>query len=180
MVRPAIRPARPAEAAQLAVLACQVWLHTYADQGISAAIAGYVLSELQPARYQALLADPACAVLVAEAAGHLQGFAVLKRQQPCPCPGGPDLELQTLYVAAPFLGQGLGKMLLNATETAAGGPLWLSVNAHNARAIAFYERQAYQRIGAVDFVLDGVRHPNHVYVSQRAQPGINTSHADPF
>jgi diamine N-acetyltransferase len=66
------------------------------------------------------------------------------------------IELQTLYVQEHFIGQGVGKALLQAAEAKArehsGCPLWLTVNARNAKAIAFYERQAYSKVGTAHFV----------------------------
>jgi hypothetical protein len=55
-----IRSGRSEDANRLAVLAAQVWLHTYATGGITADIAEYVLHELTPEKYLALLNDPTC------------------------------------------------------------------------------------------------------------------------
>ena len=54
-----IRHAELADAPRLAVLAAQVWMHTYATQGVSAVIADYVLAELTPQAFAAKLSDPA-------------------------------------------------------------------------------------------------------------------------
>ena len=162
--------ARPEAADRLAVLATQVWLHTYATDGIDADIAAYVLQTLTPAAYAAMLQDPARQIIVAESGYHLVGLAVLNFNAPCEADPRLTVELQTLYVQAPFLGEGVGRALLQAAHAraraaSAKGRLWLSVNARNDRAIAFYARQGYGKIGTTWFALGAGRHENHVHVS---------------
>jgi ribosomal protein S18 acetylase RimI-like enzyme len=79
-------------------------------------------------------------------------------------------ELQTLYVQAHFVGQGVGRQLLSVAEKTAfdlaGMPLWLTVNAHNSQAIGFYMRQGYTKQGTTDFVLGDQRHENLVLIGR--------------
>ena len=74
--------------------------------------------------------------------------------------------LETLYVQAHFLRQGVGSLLLAAAEALArrrvNRRLWLTVNATNCRAIAFYDRKGYTKIGTAYFVLGTARYENHV------------------
>src|SRR5262245_29897424 len=157
------------DAARLAVLAAQVWLHTYATDGISPEIAAYVLAHLTPEQYAQLLRDASTHVLVALHVHHVVGLAVVRFDTPCPDrPGRPDLaaELQTLYVQEHFLRQGVGSLLLAVAEawarSRAKSRLWLTVNATNSRAIAFYDRKGYVKIGTAYFVLGTERYENHV------------------
>ncbi len=164
-----IRPAAPEEASRLAVLATQVWLHTYATGGVSPEIAAYVLAELTPARYAESLQDPSVHVLVAAKDESLLGLAVLRHGEPCPTQSPRStVELQTLYVQEHFIGKGLGASLLHSAETWARDraqcPLWLTVNARNERAIDFYRRHGYARTGTAYFELGASRHENHVLV----------------
>lgn len=165
---PVIRIARSGDASRLAALALQVWLHTYATEGISPSIASYVLQELTPAKFAALLQSPSAYVMVAEQGENLFGFAVV--QLDAPCPNAPDskAELETLYVQEHFMRRGLGtRLLIEAqalTKQRTGTRLWLAVNAKNRRALAFYLRHGYTQVGLSDFVLDGVAHENHVMV----------------
>jgi hypothetical protein len=73
-----IRPAQPEDAKALAVLATQVWLHTYATEGVTVEIAEYVLSELRPEKFIATLNDPSRHVFVAEQERSLLGLAVVR------------------------------------------------------------------------------------------------------
>jgi diamine N-acetyltransferase len=163
-----IRPGRPGDVSRLAVLATQVWLHTYATDGITEEIVQYVLSELTVEKFSASLGEPETSLLVAEYGECLVGFATVKFGASCPSVAGLVVELQTLYVQEHFFGLGIGRSLLQAAEAWArersASPLWLTVNAQNVRAIAFYARQGYSKVGTTYFVLGEARHENHVLV----------------
>ncbi len=163
-----VRMARVDDAACIAVLATQVWLHTYATQGISAAISHYTRTELIPEKYLALLNDPRARLWVAEREACLIGFVVVQFDVPCPIRAPASAELQTLYVQEHFVGQGVGRQLLGVAEemarTQTGLPLWLTVNVNNARAIEFYGRQGYTALGTSDFLMGDQRHENHVLI----------------
>lgn len=167
-----IRRGKPEDASRLAVLATQVWLHTYATDGITADIADYVLSELSHEKYRALLNDLACQVFVATSRESLVGFAVVKFGTPCTDDSASSVELQTLYVQEHFEGCGAGGLLLRAAEVEArqrsNCALWLTVNAKNARAVGFYSHQGYTKIGTAYFVLGEGRHENHVLIGADA------------
>ena len=161
-----IRSGRPGDARRLAVLATQVWLHTYATDGVTDEISAYVLSEFTVERFLASLGEPATSLLVADHDGCLVGLAVVRFGAPCPSGARSTVELQTLYVQEHFIGQGIGRSLLQAAEAEArersASSLWLTVNARNSRAIAFYADQGYAKIGTTHFVLGDARHENHV------------------
>ncbi|WP_326538105.1 GNAT family N-acetyltransferase [Pseudorhodoferax sp.] len=161
-----IRRASPDDAPRLAVLASQVWLHTYATEGIDDEIAAYVLAELTPAKYLVLLSAATTHCSMATQDGRLVGFSLLRLGAPCPVPADATAELQTLYVQAHSTGRGIGSQLLAAAQAVAQAPLWLTVNARNARAIAFYARHGYARRGTTHFTLGQGRHENHVLVGR--------------
>lgn len=161
-----LRSAAKEDAPRLAVLATQVWLHTYATDGIGDDIARHVLSELGVERYAALLADPGVRILMAETSDRLVGMAVARVGAPCPVGAPSTVELQTLYVQAHFVGRGIGTRLLQAVERLARSQAscapWFTVNARNAPALAFYARHGYTRVGTDWFKLGDAHHENHV------------------
>jgi GNAT superfamily N-acetyltransferase len=162
------RPAVAADALCLGVLATQVFLDTYAPQGIRPAIARQVLAEYSVARYERLLADPGVTILVAERAGHLVGFSQvgngIAHER---VPEAAASELQRLYVHERFTGRGIGRDLLRHAEKAAAASgadtLWLTAYEGNARALQFYPRRGYEDLGATIFTLQGEDHPNRLY-----------------
>jgi ribosomal protein S18 acetylase RimI-like enzyme len=72
--------------------------------------------------------------------------------------GGPaPLELKRLYVARAWHGRGVAQALMNAALDAArarsAGTLWLGVWERNPRAVRFYEKYGFARVGEHTFVL---------------------------
>jgi hypothetical protein len=69
-----IRDARPEDALCIGVLGMQVFLDTYATEGIRDSIAAEALQAFSRQTISALIAQPGTAIIVAEANGHLVGF----------------------------------------------------------------------------------------------------------
>ena len=162
-----IRPAIAGDAPALAALSIQVWLGTYATEGVNELLARYVLDEFTPAAFVSLMNDADTAVLVAETGGHLAGYARLRFGAPQELFPAASTELCTLYVQEPFTRSGVGSALLHearATVHARTGndALWLTVNVRNRRACAFYEKHGFTRKGTAWFTLGDGRHENHV------------------
>lgn len=161
-----IRLAQAEDAENLSALAMQIWLHTYADQGISSTISGYVLTELSPSRFTSLLSDPSSVVHVAEVEKHLVGYATVCLATSCPESTQAKAELATLHVQEPFVGKGVGTLLLKQSEYWAKGRtdknIWLTVNSKNSRAISFYAKHGYVKLGITYFQLGDEKHENFV------------------
>ncbi len=167
-----IRSGVPGDAENLTALAMQVWLQTYATEGISSTISSYVLSEFTVARFQALLSAESSVVFIAEVGKNLVGYAVVSVDTPCPEPTSAKVELATLYIQAPFAGKGVGSSLLRQAESWArqekNSSVWLTVNSRNVRAIAFYTKHQYRQLGITYFALGHEKHENLVLVSPNA------------
>ncbi len=69
--------------------------------------------------------------------GRMAGFVTHER------PGHID----QLCVAADAWGSGAATALLNAVKRLSGGSLSLDVNQDNGRAVRFYEREGFRRVG---------------------------------
>jgi len=163
----AIRLATANDALCLGALGTQVWLDTYAVAGIRPAMAEEVRRSFSMGSLQTQMARPDTRVLLAEFNDHLVGFAQLRfdveqayvhSERPC--------ELERLYVQRPFQGQRVGAQLLHEAEelAAQGGAtaIWAAAWIHNMRALRFYERRGYSRLGSSWFELDRERHENWV------------------
>ncbi len=156
-----IRKATQDDCVNLAVLSLQVWLHTYANQGIRTKISNYVLSTYTENYYQDLLNKPDCPIWVYIKDEHLVGFISVDLSSDF----GESLsgyEVTTLYVSEHFHGQGIGKKLLEKVKCQYGTPLWLSTWIENEKAIKFYRKEGFEIIGELNFDLDGEEHENHV------------------
>jgi len=145
----------------------QVFLDTYATDGIRPALAREVLSTYSQASFDDAVADPLARVVVAEHRGHMVGFAqvtLCARHELAP--GGVQAELLRLYVQEPFTGIKVGTTLLAEAEKLAASAgatvMWLTPWAHNHRALAFYTRRGYADFGLTPFTFEGESHENRV------------------
>jgi len=162
-----LRAANPDDALCLGVLGIQVFLDTYATQGIRPALAREVLSAFSTAAFAELFGDANTRVEVAEYAGHLVGFSQTSlRAAHELAPPGVQAELCRLYVQEPFTGRAVGTALLRSAEDLASRSgadvLWLTPWVHNQRARAFYARRGYRDHGATVFRFEGEAHENRV------------------
>ena len=160
------------DALTLGALATQVWLDTYAVAGVRPAMAEEVRRCFSASAMQATLARADTRIILAEMGGHVVGFAQLRYETPQALlvNARKPAELERLYVQRPFLGQRVGALLLHEIEelAAQGGAdeLWCSVWIHNVRALRFYARRGYARLGSTWYELDRERHENHVFTKR--------------
>jgi GNAT superfamily N-acetyltransferase len=163
-----LRAALPADALCLGALGMQVFLDTYALEGIRPGIAREALDHFSTDAVAAALAAPGVEFVVAERAGHLVGFAKLAHGATHPLVDAtPACELTRLYVQEPFTGTGLGRRLLQEAEARAAARgarvLWLTTWIGNTRARAFYPRCGYEDVGLTHYKFDGQAFDNRAF-----------------
>ncbi len=162
-----LRPALPADALCLGVLAIQVFMDTYATGGIRPSMAREVLSAYSTEAFDAAIARNDTRLWVAEVDAHLVGFAQVTLDAHHElAPAGRPAELLRLYVQEPFTGRQVGTALLRQAETlareAGAAVMWLTPWVHNTRALAFYARRGYIDHGLTWFHFEGESHANRV------------------
>jgi diamine N-acetyltransferase len=158
-----VRPAGPQDARRLSQLGASTFRDTFGDANRPEDIDRFVADAFNPERQAAEIADPAGLVLLAEhtasdGAVELIGYAHLVRQSPPPGVTGPaPVELKRLYVEHAWHGQGAAQRLMDAVLEGArswgAGTLWLGVWERNPRAVAFYEKYGFRRVGEHTFML---------------------------
>ena len=165
------RTAKSFDAAKLAALSIEVWLHTYAKAGISTVFAEYVLQRFTPQYFEQMIADNAKQIIVAEQDGHLLGYIAIDYQAALPeslHALTAAAEISTLYVRARHAGCGIGSALMQQAREAVKAQdidhIWLSVLHDNHPALHFYRQQGFQRQGSIWFELPGERHENYVLI----------------
>lgn len=166
-----IRAAAPKDALCLSVLGTQVFLDTYATQGIRPLIAREVLELFSIDAISALLSSPSIEIIVAEQDGHLIGFAQLTDGAGHELvPFAPAVELNRLYVQERFTSKGIGRALLQRAEATAAArgarALWLTAWVGNPRALAFYARQGYKELGASLYVYEDEDYETRIFVKE--------------
>lgn len=167
-----VRDAAADDALGLSVLAMQVFLDTYATQGIRPTIAREAMA-LSATSFLQFIEEPPARLQLAECDGHLIGFFQLRLATAHPLlADAGQAELQRLYVQRPFIGQGVGLRLLRCAEAlaahAGAGTLWLTAWAHNHRALAFYARQGYCDHGLAWYTFENESHENRVLARRLA------------
>lgn len=165
------RPAVAEDSLCLSVLAMQVFLDTYATDGIRPALAREALSTYSSASFDAAMADATTRIVVAEHRAHLVGFAQVTLERGAPlAPGDKQAELVRLYVQEPFTASRIGTALLAQAELFVASQgfsvIWLTAWANNLRARAFYARRGYQDLGSTAFVFEGESHENRVLIKR--------------
>ncbi len=140
---------------------------TYLKQGVSAFFADYALEEFTVQKTRNLMDDPTRFILVSQNEEGIDGFIRVSSSSPAPVNGCSGLEISTFYVQPRHHGKGIGKRLLSAAlehcrETCVKS-VWLTTNAENDPAIAFYLAQGFEHVGETNFCIDDKGYLNNVY-----------------
>ena len=167
---PHIRFATPEDAARLAAFAAQAFTDTYRDISDAQEIADYVAEHFQPEVMDTVIRDPACAVLLAWVDEQLAGYAIVKDEPAPDCVTGlAPLKLWRIYLGAGFIGRGLGAALMQAVHAEAhrrgARTLWLGVYDRNVRAVEFYERFGFAKVGGQEFLFGDQIYIDPVYAA---------------
>lgn len=172
---PTLRTGTPDDAATISALAIQVFLDTYAPDGVRPDLAREALREYAAEAFDARLREPQRRFVMAERGTGLLGFAELTlANQAAPAGEAAGAELVRLYVQPAAQGTGLGRQLIRAAEAlvaeAGLGGLWLTAWDGNRRALAFYAREGYADIGATSYSFEGNSYGNRVLARELKRP----------
>ena len=153
-----IRIAALDDAAAIADLAAKTFLDYFGAANEPQHIQQYLSEAFSLAQIEKELTDPNSAFLIACQRDARAGYAKLRKASAPPCVTGPKpVELERIYVDRPYLGTGVGGMLMKAvTEQAReldGETLWLGVWDKNLRAQSFYRKYGFEEVGTKVFML---------------------------
>ncbi len=137
----------------------------------------FTTDRLSRRSFRRFLASPAAALIVAEQAGRLAGYALILFR-----PNSSVARLYSIAVAPHAGGKGVGPMLLAAAEEAARqrgcDHLRLEVHEGNARAIARYRKSGYDLFGRhLDYYDD---HGHALRFEKKIAPEIPPPRAPPY
>lgn len=173
-----IRKATADDAGRLAALAAVTFPLACPPSASPEDIAAHLANTLSEGHFQGYLADPDVTVLVIDDDGSLRGYSLLVNR-PARDPDVvaalklvPSVELSKCYVHPEHHGLGAAAELMHASLQAAaaagGAGVWLGVNSQNARAIRFYEKSGFRKVGSKSFRLGTT--VEHDFVLERALP----------
>ena len=143
----------PDDAAALSLIGGATFLESFAGILEGEAIIAHIASQNSADSFAKYLAAGAKGWLAEAAQGGAPiGYALLTPQD---LPGGEDgdIELKRIYTLSRFHGSGVGAALMQAAS--GYKRLLLGVYRHNARAIAFYQKQGFEPIGTRQFNVGG-------------------------
>ncbi len=154
-----MRPGRPQDAAALAELGARTFREAYGEHTPAEDLEAVIAQTYTPEAQARELAAEDRAVFVAERGGVPIGFALLGSAEPAPAcvTGQRPLQLERIYVARAAWRTGAGTALLRACLPEArrrgADTLWLTAWSENERALAFYRRNGFTRVGTHPFRL---------------------------
>jgi diamine N-acetyltransferase len=158
-----IRTATSNDAGKLAELAAVTFPLACPPGSSPEDIQAHLEKHLSEARFVEYLADANITILVLDDAGQLNGYTMLIAK-PTSDPdvasvlsAQPSTELSKCYVHPEHHGHGAAARLMKASladaaDKGAAG-VWLGVNSQNAKAIRFYEKNGFERVGTKSFQL---------------------------
>ncbi|WP_282152611.1 GNAT family N-acetyltransferase [Ruegeria atlantica] len=162
-----LREADHSDASSIAAISIEVWIGTYLKRGVSGFFADYALTEFTPARIAALISDPEEFMLVSNNTQGIDGFIRVSPVCDAPVAGWSGMEISTFYVQPRHHGKGIGTRLLTAALTHCreqrAASVWLTTNAENDLAIAFYLANGFVQIGETQFRIADQGYLNKVY-----------------
>lgn len=126
-------------------------------------IQAHLATTLSAENFAAYVADPEMAVLALDEGGKLRGYTMLV-DRPTADPDVasaltalPSVELSKCYVHPEYHGHGAAAQLMEASleyaRLAGASGMWLGVNSQNAKAIRFYEKCGFRKVGTKSFRL---------------------------
>ena len=168
---PAIRRAVTADAAALADVGRRLFEETFGPVNTPEDMELYLRTAFGEAIQRAeLLNVDRRTLLVEDVEGNLIGYATLALgTHGDGVAGERPAEIQRFYIDRRWHGRGVANLLMDACvdecERWACDMIWLAVWEKNERAISFYERHGFRRVGAKTFVLG--HDEQHDYVMSR-------------
>lgn len=155
------RAAQPGDEAALSLLGQATFLATFAFDHPGPALIRFLNDLHSPGFYADKLANPDIDIVIGETPlGAPVGYALL-----CP-PEHPDhqqegdWELKRIYLLGPWQGGGNGAALLqqvlSAVRKRQAKRLLLAVYENNDRAVAFYAKHGFTKIGDATFMVDDI------------------------
>ena len=149
-----LRRATSEDAAALAALALKTFLDTFAAVNRAEDMDVYIREFFGETQQRREIENPQLVTLVVEQDDALIAYAQVRRT---PEAAAGDVEVVRFYVEQSHHGRGIAQTLMDAVfaeaRTLGATTLWLGVWEHNYRAIAFYRKCGFAKVGAHAFIL---------------------------
>ena len=158
------------------MIGAATFLESFAGVLDGAGLLEHCQTQHAAATYAAYLAKGAQAWLIEVEPGHAPvGYALLTAPELDAARAG-DIELKRIYLLSRFHGAGMAQALMDTVQQAAAQDytrLLLGVKDDNHRALSFYRRQGFARIGKRQFDVGGVLYQDLVLARPLALPPVS-------
>ncbi|MBC7878294.1 MAG: GNAT family N-acetyltransferase [Anaerolineales bacterium] len=153
-----IRYANKDDSLLLAELGRKTFYDSFIEHNTPEDMAKYLSGHYSPEIQMSEINDPDTIFLIAEINGIPVGYAKLRGQSRANGIAGTNpLELQRIYTLQEYIGKGVGPGLMRESIREAKergfNSLWLGVWEKNERAIKFYEKWGFKKVGDQIFML---------------------------
>lgn len=164
------RLADPSEILQISLVLKQVYLETYAIEGVTKLFADFINEQFSEEKIMREMQSAAFDFWVATCDENPIGVLKVAYDLPCPNASFSAPEINKLYIMRRFFKKGIGRSLMAFAEKAlkekGEKKVWLQVWAENEGAIEFYKKVGYEVIGDVWFWIEENKYPNQVLVKK--------------
>jgi len=172
---PLIRPATLADVPLLCRLGAATFRQTYTPISVPREVDEYAETNFTADKVEGWFRKPCARTLIASLGDVPVGYAHVRSAKVPACVADRKaVELSRLYLLASAQGAGLGGALIAAAiaEAAAlgGRTVWLGAYDRNVKALAFYARRGFVRVGTHDFEFAGQIYADPVFTRRVAEP----------
>jgi ribosomal protein S18 acetylase RimI-like enzyme len=162
-----IRRATPNDASLIADIGAITFEASFGADNRLEDMKQYLSLSFSKAHIEAQLADPSSIFLLAYEDCKVVGYVMLRvSKKPISVIGTKPVELVRLYIEEEIIGKGYGSALMNfcLKEAKKNGhrTIWLGVWEKNLRAIRFYEKWGFAKVGIKKFVLGSDLQNDHI------------------
>lgn len=153
-----IRYATAADNVLLAEMGAETFAESFGSANTPENMRAYLEPSFSPEIQARELADPDSRFLIIEWNGRPVGYAqVTIGHTSDSIAGQKPMEIVRIYACKAWIGKGIGAQLmkacLNEAQQAGCDVVWLGVWEHNPRAIAFYRKWGFEKVGTQTFWL---------------------------
>lgn len=150
--RTVIRPAQKKDATVLSALGALTFYETYAANNTNEDLMMYLNESFNREKIAAEINDPVNSFFIAELNGYGVGYLKMSRRAAPPCVKGKSpVELSRIYVLNDLIGHGIGRDLMQTffEKAVENGfqTMWLIVWKENERALNFYKKWNFSKVG---------------------------------
>ena len=168
MNAPLIRLATLDDVPLLCRLGAATFRETYRAISDPQEVDDYADEHFTPEKVAAWFRKPCARTLLAVVGGAPAGYAHLRHAKVPACVADRKaIELSRLYLLGTAQGIGLGSAMMAAVLAQAAElearSVWLGAYDRNVRALAFYARHGFARVGTHDFEFGGIVHADPVF-----------------